>query len=220
MPGEIETAATYTLLGSLVLAFVLNGLANQILSCVLNVSLILHMFLVKLNYPAQMTNFFSLLFPMITFDLIPTSWLYEMIFKFEEIETDYALSDQFETIGYGSIFIVNNIGSMYLMWTLWILMLIVTVIIKKFKIFAKYKRLHRMINNYYQANFWNGILDACFSGYLVLAVASFTESNDIRIKGSYSSTEIYNSLLAIIVMAFTVAFPFVLMCVMYFKQKK
>ena len=156
---------------------------------------------------------------MITFDVIPTSWLYEIIFHFSSIDTDHALSDQFDNIGYGSIFIVNNIGSMYLMWTVWILMLILTVLLKKFKIFSKNKRLHSMINNYHQANFWSGILDACFSSYLVLAVASFIESNDIRIIGSYSSTEIYNSLLSIVVMTFTVAFPLVLIIVMYCKLK-
>jgi len=43
------------------------------------------MFLVSLNYPAQMTNFFNMMFPLITFDALPTSWLYGLIFDFDSI---------------------------------------------------------------------------------------------------------------------------------------
>ena len=106
------------------------------------------MFLVALNYPAQMTNFFSLLFPLIVYDAIPTDSLYDMIFDFKSIETDWALRNQFEDVGYGSVFIVNNIGSMYLMTNIWILILILTTIIKKLKLFDRCEYLKKKINNY------------------------------------------------------------------------
>ena len=39
-------------------------------------TIILHMSLIDLNYPLNLQNFFSQLFPLITFDIIPTDNLY------------------------------------------------------------------------------------------------------------------------------------------------
>lgn len=51
------------------------------------------MFLITLNYPVEMLEFFALIFPLITFDVFPTDKLYEKMFKFSMIENDYALTD-------------------------------------------------------------------------------------------------------------------------------
>jgi len=72
------------------------------------------MFLITLNYPVEMLEFFAMIFPLITFDVIPTDKLYDKIFKLNQINNDYALTDQFSIVGYSSLFIVNNIGSLYL----------------------------------------------------------------------------------------------------------
>jgi len=53
-----------------------------------------------------MMNFFALLFPLITFDAIPVSKMYERMFHFSSITTDYALTDQFDISGYSSIFCI------------------------------------------------------------------------------------------------------------------
>lgn len=55
---------------------------NYILSMVTSLTLLLHMCLVSLNYPTNVNNFFSTLFPLVTFDLIPTTNLYEAMFRF------------------------------------------------------------------------------------------------------------------------------------------
>ncbi len=52
---------------------------------VTTLAIILHMFLVTLNYPVEMMNFFGMMFPLITFDAIPTTNLYEKMFHFAEI---------------------------------------------------------------------------------------------------------------------------------------
>ncbi len=64
------------------------------------------MFLVKLNYPVQLMNFFAIIFPLITFDALPVANLYEQMFRFSEIETDHALTDQFNTVGYSSMYLI------------------------------------------------------------------------------------------------------------------
>ena len=159
------------------------------------------------------------MFPIISFNTVPTTWLYEKIFRFSKIQTDYPLTNQFNDIGYGSIFIVTNLGSLYLMITLWVILLTLTVLLRKFQVFDRFEYLKKKINNYYEENFWNGIMDVFFQSYLVLAVSSFIGSNDLRLDSSYSTTEIYNSVLAIVVMTLTVAFPFILFIVLNFKLR-
>ena len=51
-------------------------------------------------------NFFAIMFPLITFDAIPVAGLYENWFHFSEITTDRALTDQFSTVGYSSMYLV------------------------------------------------------------------------------------------------------------------
>lgn len=102
------------------------------------------MFLVYLNYPAQMTNFFNLMFPLITFDAFPTGWLYDSVFDFNSIQTDYSLNEHFKNVGYGSIFIVNNIGSLGLMTTVWIFILVLASLLKKCKVFDRCKKTKKL----------------------------------------------------------------------------
>jgi hypothetical protein len=52
------------------------------------------MFIIDLNYPRKVQDFFAGLFPLIVFDVVPTDDLYQYIFHFEEIEPEEStLSD-------------------------------------------------------------------------------------------------------------------------------
>ena len=64
------------------------------------------MFLVSLNYPVEMMEFFGMLFPLITFDVLPVNGEYEKWFHFSQIETDHPLNYQFNAVGYGSTFVI------------------------------------------------------------------------------------------------------------------
>jgi len=110
----LADVATYTSVVVLASTFVLQGALNKVLSSIVSLSVIFHMFLVTLNYPVEMMDFFALLFPLITFDAIPVNEMYERMFHFNNITTDYALTDQFDNSGYSSIFVVKNIGSIFL----------------------------------------------------------------------------------------------------------
>jgi hypothetical protein len=76
IPESVKTlvnVATYASVFVLVINFFLQGVLNKILSSIISLSVIFHMFLVTLNYPLEMMNFFALLFPLITFDAIPVA---------------------------------------------------------------------------------------------------------------------------------------------------
>ena len=60
--------------------FLFQGVLNSILSSVTSLGVIFHMFLVKLDYPVELMDFFGLIFPLITFDALPVGPLYDKIF--------------------------------------------------------------------------------------------------------------------------------------------
>jgi len=59
------------------------------LSFIANLAIIVNMFILSLDYPVMVQNFFSALFPLITFDLVPTDDLYDDYLGFGEIEERY-----------------------------------------------------------------------------------------------------------------------------------
>ena len=77
----------------LVMNFFLKGLLNSLLSSIISLGVIFHMFLVTVDYPIEMMNFFALIFPLITFDALPVDSFYERMFKFSQITTDGVITD-------------------------------------------------------------------------------------------------------------------------------
>jgi hypothetical protein len=90
--AALKQGGTYVALGSAVVNFLLNGLLSALLSIISSLGIIVHMFLVSLNYPVELMNFFGLLFPLVTFDVFPVSSAYEKWFHFAEIKTDHPLT--------------------------------------------------------------------------------------------------------------------------------
>jgi hypothetical protein len=72
---------------TMVMGFFLSAILNQVLNIVDNLGLILHLFILTLEYPINVQNFFAAMFPLITFDMFPTDELYQVMFDFENIQT-------------------------------------------------------------------------------------------------------------------------------------
>ncbi len=64
-----------------------------------------------LDYPLRMQLFFGGLFPLITFDAMPTDDLYNLLFKTKSFD-DEPLTEQFGIIGYKSWLVYDNMGSL------------------------------------------------------------------------------------------------------------
>jgi hypothetical protein len=109
----IEQASLAAMGISLASGFFFSAVLYQILAIVENIGIILHMFILSLEYPAHVQDFFSALFPLVTFDMFPTDDLYEDMFKFEETVEEEPLSPQFEATGYEFLMIVENMGSLW-----------------------------------------------------------------------------------------------------------
>ena len=113
--NKIKQGGTYVALGTAVGNFLFNSFLNALLSIISSLGIAMHICLVTLNYPVELMNFFCLLFPLVTFDIFPVSSVYEKWFHFAEIPTDHPLNYQFNTFGYGSTFLIENVGSLFLM---------------------------------------------------------------------------------------------------------
>lgn len=101
------------IVAGLVLSFFLEALLNFLLSFVKSLALIIHLFVLSLNFPLNLKTFIGNLFPLVTFSIIPTDKLFDKIFCFGNITGNDPISDQFDLSGYSSPFIVQNLGSLF-----------------------------------------------------------------------------------------------------------
>ena len=114
----INAGGKGTLLFVAILNILLQFSMNTLLSYVRSLSFITHFFLMQVMYPAIAVVFFSQILEFVTFDIIPTDDVYSYIFDFGD---DSAYSDEADQVGYGSRFILVNIGSIGIFFTLTIL---------------------------------------------------------------------------------------------------
>lgn len=89
-------------------SFCLKILLNQLLSQVRSLQLITHLMIMQLNYPIEAAAFYAGLFELVTFDLLPMDDIYGELFEFPR---DKPYSAQAEVIGYGSRYLILNLGS-------------------------------------------------------------------------------------------------------------
>ena len=131
------------------------------------------MFLLTLNYPVEMIDFFALLFPLITFDAIPVAKMYERMFHFSTITTDYALTDQFNNSGYSSLFVVNNIGSIFFIAMFQVAISVLLWSVRKFKLFSRLKCVQNKLDAVASKTLWNGLIKFYGQNYLLFCLVSF-----------------------------------------------
>lgn len=151
---------------------IFQGFLSSLLSIVTSLGTVLHIFLVRLNYPVELMNFFALMFPLITFDVIPVGNLYERWFHFSEIKTDHALTDQFNLVGYSSTFLIKNVGSLFLLMSIQLMFFSLLWLLRKSNKFILVKPIQKMVDYLAKKMLWSGAIDFFAQNYLVLSVAS------------------------------------------------
>jgi hypothetical protein len=70
-----------------------------------------HMVVLELNYSANLQVFFGSIFPLLIFDILPSDDIFEAMFTLSEVP-DKPRSDKFDEVGYGSMLIYGNLGSL------------------------------------------------------------------------------------------------------------
>lgn len=201
------------LISILILSCCLVYFINKLLSLVENIIIILHYFILSLNYPANVQDFFAFLFPLVIFDAIPVEGVYQDLFDFENIE-DAPISEQFEGVGYGNTLIVQNMGSFWLMTNISIAVTILITLAQylpvKFMFCCLGKNVKQRIDNYIQGVYWNGVILFIDANYLCLMMMAMIGLTDLRLGPSYTHAEHYNSMLTLCVFIVLVSYPFVI----------
>ena len=159
-----KTSYTVIFFLSLLFSFSMNNVLSQVRS----LQIITHVMLAQLVYPPSVVMFFSRLLSFVTFDVIPSTLIYELLFGW----TNVPYSDQADEIGYGSLFIIENSGS----GTIFIVLILINQIIymylyKKLTLGGKFhKFITRQRNSFLWAgfnNFFNSIYMPMSFGFCV-----------------------------------------------------
>ena len=72
--------------------------------------MIVHLLAIKLNNPDQTMIFYSELFELASFDIIPTDYIYDWMFDFE----NNPLTEALDAVGYSSTYTIFNLGSLFI----------------------------------------------------------------------------------------------------------
>ena len=71
------------------------------------------------------------MFPLLTFDILPSDVIYDEMFDLSSIEDDEPLTEKFDEVGYGSQMIYGNLGSLMIFQVLiWLYMVVLAILLR------------------------------------------------------------------------------------------
>jgi hypothetical protein len=71
------------LIGTFIMNFVLSGAMIYMMAMIRSLQLILHLPLMKILFPGNINMLFSIMIPIVMFDIIDSSWSTELLFNFD-----------------------------------------------------------------------------------------------------------------------------------------
>lgn len=179
--GSAAAQAGFALLGfSLVFQIFLSGLLNQLLGMIDNLTVITHLFLISISVPSNISQFLNTLFPLITLDYLQINLLNEEIFGFTELE-NWALSYQFEAIGYSQTFLVVTLADKFYFILFGPAFIFFVYVMHRITSYFKLRRLNAYFEGQYTGIIWNGIIGFFAANYMCLVIAALIQLEDIRV---------------------------------------
>ena len=159
--------------------------------------------LFNISMPSNLSIVFKIIMNIAAFDILPTDYIYDLIFKVENKEP---LSANFEAMGFESLWLIYNLGSLFLI-SLCIPILIALLPAIKFLSFysGKGQKIYQRLK---QLLFWN------------LQITLITESYTILIIGCIISTKMFiwtnfaysfNSGLTCLLLAILIGYPLLIL---------
>lgn len=126
MSDAIMTSVTLILIGDFFFTF---GISN-LLASIKKMQIIVHMVLVNVSIPANAALFYAHFLEIVNFDILPTDGLYEYLFDLKEGD---AISVNFEMLGYETIYMIKNLGSVFIFMMYFPIVAILAFIFKRLK---------------------------------------------------------------------------------------
>ena len=115
-----------------------------------SLQMIIHLPMLMIIMPANVSAFFCILIPIATFDVLDSGWTTELIFEFDEAQHERLepeIYDQTETLGYETHNALLNLGSLAIFsFTYYVRLLFLFLVLRKIPYFEDYKaRLFKML---------------------------------------------------------------------------
>jgi len=182
---------------SLVLNILMAGPLQAIFDVVKSTQILLHLLLINVSIPATTSTFFIQLIALMTYKIFDPSSFFIDYLNLEELEP---LTDQYDLLGYQSLYVILNLGSvcfsLFLPYLIWALMyLVINHLIIKYKTFAE------KVTNYF---FFDKAFAYLNETYFLLAMCASINLHYF-VWGSHGDNT--NSLLTVVLLAVVVAFP-------------
>ena len=157
----------------LIIAFVINqilaGSMQYMLGMIRCLQMVLHLPLINIVVPGNVTMIFAVIIPIAMFDVLDNeSYNYSTLFKFDQ-QTN--VSDQVQDIGYDNNSAMNNLGSIVIYIFYYIARVLVVIVLAALAhICGKGKQ---MVNDVSKRLFFGDLLSICIDGYLELLISGF-----------------------------------------------
>ena len=153
--------------------------------------------IMDLNYPGIVNEFYSSIFDYVTFEVLPSDKLYAMILFYK----DEPFSEQADTIGYGSRYIITNSGSI----SIFIFLLSIrSVSFALLRLCIKSGRIGNYLRKTNDRFLWSGALDFLNAAYICLSFSFCINSTNLKID---STSTAVNNIYAVIIGACLIFAP-------------
>ena len=175
MAAIAQTQNTKNSLASFVLMMAVSGPVQQILSSFKHTQITVHLMLISVNQPATSLIFFGGLMNLVNFQLIEFTNFYNKALRLDPDSVgNNPLNSQFDMMGYGSLYIVQNLGMLCLTifapFAYRLVAAPVIIFIGKYSILRlDYSSLNVRARNWLQYDFWISFLEET---YLFLLICS------------------------------------------------
>ena len=114
------------------------------------------------------------------------------------------MTNQFDLVGYSSVFIVKNIGSMFIFLNMQIALVMAALVLKYFNLAIwKNKKIDAFVGQVTGAR----TIEFFKNNYMVLCTVSFVQAKEMRFGSRFAFAENFCSSLACLGLLFSIAFP-------------
>eukprot|EP00352_Strombidinopsis_acuminata_P000716 CAMPEP_0176345286 /NCGR_PEP_ID=MMETSP0126-20121128/5343_1 /TAXON_ID=141414 ORGANISM="Strombidinopsis acuminatum, Strain SPMC142" /NCGR_SAMPLE_ID=MMETSP0126 /ASSEMBLY_ACC=CAM_ASM_000229 /LENGTH=297 /DNA_ID=CAMNT_0017692185 /DNA_START=3161 /DNA_END=4055 /DNA_ORIENTATION=+ len=162
------------LVAIMILSYFVKGAMAQLMSLLGFLIIMTHMPLINAKVPASASGFFTALFEAAKWDPIPyVDDVFEFIFGYVESSP---LSTNFESLGYETTLVTNNLGSLYFLLFfqyIWFFVVILATVLSK--------RCNRFNNYLERKNYkWNYFVGSLINNYFVIAITATIGISNIK----------------------------------------
>ena len=130
--------------------------------------------LFHVNPPANANMLFTKIMEIAAFDIYEIN---EPLDKLLNLEPTSPFNERFDTVGFESIYLLNNLGTLNFAYIAWILAALITLILQKFAQDSKIAR--KVFNKMRKLLFFNTIISIYLESYSLLAVCCLINMNHI-----------------------------------------